>query len=205
MRGFLGLMALVPTAVALNLDTVSRRVLLRSAVIGGATALPVHKALANADATLTAVSTLNAGEDFSALPSGVKIKDIRVGTGAAAKAGDTVSVQFSGRCLNLNGKKFISTQDASVKTLGLAITEPYVFKIGSGSVIPGLEQAVIGMSKGGYRRAVIPASQGYDAAMELGPKPENFQDQRSLESIVKNPNRDASLLFDVQLERVKGA
>jgi hypothetical protein len=59
------------------------------------------------------------------------------------------------------------------------------------------------MSKGGYRRAVIPASLGYDAAMTLGPTPEDFQDVRSLASIVKNPNRDASLLFDVQLERIK--
>ena len=38
----------------------------------------------------------------------------------------------------------------------------------------------------------------------LQPQPDNFQDLRSLESIVKNPNRDASLLMDVQLERIKG-
>jgi FKBP-type peptidyl-prolyl cis-trans isomerase len=151
------------------------------------------------------VSTLNAGDDFTTLEYGVKVKDIRPGeSGPKAKNGNVVSIQLSGRCLNLNGKKFISTQDASVKALGLAITEPFTFTLGSDSVIPGLNQAVAGMSKGGYRRVVIPASQGYDTAMSLLPQPEDFQDRRSLESIVKNPNRDASLLFDVQLERIKG-
>eukprot|EP00966_Prymnesium_polylepis_P153787 3551162-Prymnesium_polylepis.1 len=147
---------------------------------------------------------MNAGEGFVTLASGVKVREIKLGSGQPAQAGDRVAIQFSGRCLNLNGKKFISTQDAAAKTSGLDISEPYVFTIGDRSVIPGLEAAVVGMAKGGYRRAVIPASLGYDAAMSLGPQPENFQDLRSLESIVKNPNRDASLLFDISLERVKG-
>mmetsp|Transcript_33481 Transcript_33481/g.107619 ORF Transcript_33481/g.107619 Transcript_33481/m.107619 type:complete len:199 (-) Transcript_33481:51-647(-) len=180
----------------------SRRLVIRSAAAAAVTVRPLG-AIANSDPTLTAVSTLNAGADYTSLASGVKVNEVRVGTGPAAKIGDTVFVQYSGRCLNLNGKKFISTQDAAAKTSGLAISEPFVFKLGSATVIPGLEAAVLGMSKGGYRRAVIPASLGYDADMSLGPTPESFQDLRSLESIVKNPNRDASLLFDVQLERIK--
>uniref|UniRef100_A0A7S0IPQ2 peptidylprolyl isomerase n=1 Tax=Calcidiscus leptoporus TaxID=127549 RepID=A0A7S0IPQ2_9EUKA len=169
--------------------------------VGVLSTLPA--AVANPDPALTTVSTLNAGPDFTTLASGVKVKEVRVGAGPPVRVGDTVSVQYSGRCLNLNGKKFISTQDASTRTSGLAISEPYVFTVGSGAVIPGLEQAVLGMAKGGYRRVVIPAALGYDAAMRLGPTPDNFQDVRALESIVKNPNRDASLLFDVQLERIK--
>lgn len=83
------------------------------------------------------------------------------------------------------------------------MSEAFVFRVGDGSVIAGLDQAVVGMSKGGYRRIVIPEKLGYDSAMSLKPLPDNFQDLRSLESIVKNTNRDASLLFDVSLERVK--
>ena len=52
------------------------------------------------------------------------------------------------------------------------------------------------------RRVVIPQALGYDVGLTLGPTPGNFQELRSLESIVKNPNRDASLLFDVKLERI---
>ena len=129
---------------------------------------------------------------------------MRVGTGEAAKTGDTVSLQLSGRCLNLNGKRFISTQDAATLATGLAISEPYTFTVGSGSVIPGLDEAVLGMTKGGYRRLVIPAKLGYDEALTLGPIPEDAGERRALESIVKNPNRDASLLFDISMERVRG-
>ena len=44
---------------------------------------------------------------------------------------------------------------------------------------------------------------------DLGPitvwaTPGSFEESRSLQSIVKNPNRDASLLFDVSLDRIKG-
>ena len=155
------------------------------------------------DAQFTNVATQVGGDDFTALPTGVKFKEVRLGTGPQVKQGDTVSVQFSGRCLNLNGKKFISTQDPAALATGLAMSEAFIWKVGDGSVIAGLDQAVVGMSKGGYRRIVIPEKLGYDSAMSLKPLPDNFQDLRSLESIVKNTNRDASLLFDVSLERVK--
>ena len=177
-------------------SSVGRRAVLRSGAAAAAAGVSLP-ALANTDPTLTAVSTQTGGDDFVALPSGVKIKEVRLGSGQAAQKGDTVSVQFSGRCLNLNGKKFISTQDPATLATGLSLSEPFVFTLGKGSVIPGLEAAVEGMAKGGYRRAVIPAGLGYDEAMSLGPQPQSFQDLRSLESIVKNPNRDASLLFDV--------
>lgn len=155
------------------------------------------------DATFTSVATQVGGDDFKTLPTGVKYKEIRIGSGPAVKEGDTVAIQFSGRCLNLNGKKFISTQDPAALSTGLAMSESFVFKVGDGSVIPGLDQAVVGLSKGGYRRIVIPEKLGYDTAMTLRPQPQSFEEVRSLESIVKNPNRDASLLFDVSLERVR--
>jgi len=162
-------------------------------------------AVAYDDATFKSVSTQVGGDDYKAIgENGLKYKEIRPGSGEAARLGDTVSIQFTGRCLNLNGKKFISTQDAAALSTGLAISEPFTFTIGQGSVIPGLEQAVVGMSKDQYRRVVVPQNLGYDVALTLGPTPANFEERRSLESIVKNPNRDASLLFDVKLERIKG-
>jgi len=54
------------------------------------------------------------------------------------------------------------------------------------------------MAKGGYRRGVIPPALGYDQAMTLGPQLVNLQDTRSLASVVQNPNRDATLVFDVR-------
>lgn len=174
--------------------------------MGGLLATSTHGRAATAydDSTFKSVATQVGGDDYTTLDGGLKYKQVRPGTGSKVASGDTVSIQLSGRCLNLNGKKFISTQDPAALAAGLSLSEPFTFTVGSGSAIPGLEQVVIGMSKNEYRRVVIPQALGYDVAMTLQPQPDNFQDLRSLESIVKNPNRDASLLMDVQLERIKG-
>ena len=192
---------------SIHFISVSGLKLPRRAVLTGtaATATAACTATAGAydDSTFKSVSTQVGGNDFLTTERGVKYKDLTNGSGVPAHKGDTVAVQLSGRCLNLNGKKFISTQDAAALVTGLAVSEPYTFTIGAGQVIPGLEDAVLGMSKGSLRRAVIPQNLGYDTAMTLGPTPQSFQDLRSLESIVKNPNRDASLLIDVKVERIK--
>ena len=185
--------------------TISRRGLLAAAV----PVVSVSPALAAADrSTFDSVSTQTpqtsaSDAQFKELPSGLKYKDVTQGTGASVAAGDEVAVQFTGRLLNLNGKKFMSTKDKAAEQGGLP--EPYTFVVGSGAAIPGLEQLVVGMSKGGVRRGVIPPSLGYDSDMKLGPTPDNVQDLQALSSVVKNPNRDASLLMDVKLERLKPA
>jgi len=198
----LGVALVVWHAVECNGAVIGRRAFGGIAATAGWMA---PRATAYDDATFKSVATQVGGDDYISLADGLKYKDIRPGKGSeVAGTGDTVSVQLSGRCLNLNGKKFISTQDPGALVTGLSLSEPFTFTIGAGTVIPGLERAVVGMSKDGYRRIVIPQALGYDVAMTLGPTPQSFQDLRSLESIVKNPNRDASLLMDVSLERVKG-
>jgi FKBP-type peptidyl-prolyl cis-trans isomerase len=193
------LVLLAAAADALRLPVAPSR---RSFIAAAVTAAPAV-VLAQDDATFKSVATQTGGDDFVSLDNGLKYKEVRAGTGDKAVMGDTVSIQFSGRCLNLNGKKFISTQDKSMLSSGLDVSEPFIFTLGGGTVVPGLEQAIVGMQKGGYRRVVIPQALGYDSDMKLGPTPGSFEESRSLQSIVKNPNRDASLLFDVSLERIK--
>ena len=154
------LIALLTTSLGMTISSnhaCGRRAAVRQAAASALTfcALP---ALANSDAGLTSVSTQTplpdgVGADFVALPSGIKVKDVRPGAGPQAKVGDVVSVQLSGRCLNLNGKKFISTQDPATLATGLQLSEPFVFTLGSGAVVPGLDQAVLGMAKGGAPHA----------------------------------------------------
>ena len=204
---FVGATYLVVASAAFSAPCASLKFGRRQLLTTGAAAsgfLSPFASYAYDDATFKSVATQVGGSDYVDAGGGLRYKDIREGSGDKVRDGDTVAIQFSGRCLNLNGKKFISTQDPAVLSTGLQISEPYTFTIGQKKVVPGLERAVLGMSKGGYRRAVIPQSLGYDEALTLGPSPSNFQDLRSLESIVKNPNRDASLLFDIQVERIKG-
>lgn len=51
---------------------------------------------------------------FTNLDSGVKFKDFKTGNGLAVKAGSKISVQCSGRLLNLNGVYFFNTKSDNV-------------------------------------------------------------------------------------------
>lgn len=80
---------------------------------------------------------------------------------------------------------------------------PLLFTVGDGSVLPGLESGIIGMQKGGIRRIIVPADQGYGAFPTLEPQPFTDMERRALDSVVKNPRRDQTVLFDVKVERVR--
>ncbi|KAJ1444385.1 hypothetical protein M885DRAFT_553074 [Pelagophyceae sp. CCMP2097] len=140
---------------------------------------------------------------FTTLPSGVKVKTLRAGAGEPVTATSTVLVECTGRLLNLNGVKFYSTNDlASAKSLGGP--EPLALPLGTGGVVPGLEQGLLGAKKGEIRRIIVPSSLGYDGvAGALLPTPNDTEAQRALDSVVKNPRRDAALLFDVKVVRIK--
>lgn len=86
-------------------------------------------------------------------PTHLAVKDLRTGTGAAAKSGDQVSVQYVG-VLYDNGSKFDSSYDHG---------QPFPFKLGGGQVIPGWDQGVAGMKVGGLRELIIPPNLAYGA------------------------------------------
>ena len=81
------------------------------------------------------------------------IKDEVVGTGAAAAAGDTVTVNYVGALTN--GAVF----DASANHPETA--NGFTFSLGAGQVIKGWDQGIVGMKVGGKRVLVIPASLAY--------------------------------------------
>jgi peptidylprolyl isomerase len=89
-------------------------------------------------------------------PKQLVAQDLIVGSGAAAKAGDQVSVQYVGNTFKEN-KEF----DTSWK--GDKPGKPFDFQLGSGSVIQGWDKGVIGMKVGGRRKLIIPADQAYGA------------------------------------------
>jgi len=87
-------------------------------------------------------------------PKQLVTKDLEEGTGAEAKAGDSVNVQYVG--VNYKtGKEF----DASWSR-----GEPFTFTLGAGEVIPGWDQGVEGMKVGGRRELIIPPELGYGPA-----------------------------------------
>ncbi len=88
-----------------------------------------------------------------AAPTKLITKDLIVGTGPEAKAGDSVTVNYVG-VLYKGGKPF----DASWNR-----HEPFTFTLGEGKVIPGWDQGVVGMKVGGRRELIIPGPLAYGA------------------------------------------
>jgi len=81
---------------------------------------------------------------------GMKVEVLKQGSGDAAKAGDTVSVNYVGTLEN--GTKFDSSIDRGV---------PFSFTLGQNRVIQGWELGVNGMKAGEKRKLTIPYTLAY--------------------------------------------
>ncbi len=85
---------------------------------------------------------------------GLVTKDLIPGTGQAAKAGQTITVNYVG-VLCKTGTEF----DSSWKR-----NQPFTTALTQGSVIPGWVQGIPGMKVGGRRELIIPANLAYGKA-----------------------------------------
>lgn len=82
--------------------------------------------------------------------------DLRAGTGAAAASGNVVTVAYSGWLYDASKPD----QKGLLIDTSLGGT-PFSFTLGSGQVIKGWDQGLVGLKVGGVRRLVIPPSLGY--------------------------------------------
>jgi peptidylprolyl isomerase len=85
-------------------------------------------------------------------PKQLKIKEIEKGSGATAKAGDEVAVQYVGVGYE-SEEEFDSSWSRNA--------EPFPLTLGAGGVIPGWEQGIEGMKVGGRRELIIPPNLAY--------------------------------------------
>jgi peptidylprolyl isomerase len=107
-------------------------------------------------------------------PSGLKYIDEVVGTGQSPRTGQTVTVHYTGTLEN--GTKFESSVDKG---------QPFPFRIGTGTVIPGWDEGVMTMKPGGKRKLIIPPDLAYGAQGRPGIPP------------------NSKLIFEIELLSVK--
>ena len=86
-------------------------------------------------------------------PKQLETRDIKKGTGATAKAGDEVSMNYVGVSYSTK-KQFDASYDRG---------EPFTFTLGQGAVIDGWDEGIVGMKVGGRRELIIPPDKGYGA------------------------------------------
>lgn len=119
------------------------------------------------------------------LKDGLKYVDIKAGAGPAAQKGSKITVNYTG-WLATTCRKFDSSYDSHPDQTGQPQPpQPFTLTLGTGQVIPGWDQGLIGVRAGGIRRLYIPSVLGY-GPQGSGPIPGN-----------------TNLIFDVQIVAVK--
>lgn len=159
---------------------------------------------------LAAAETQQKKLTFQTLESGVRVADILEGTNGGASvivtSNSKVNVHLLGRLLGKQGWIFEDSQAAG--------EDPFRLDLGTGTVIPGLEEGLIGMKPGGRRRIVVPSAVGY-TSRKLEPIPREFSNKQRLYTTVMNSERiererqalgadlAGVVVFDVELLRVR--
>jgi FKBP-type peptidyl-prolyl cis-trans isomerase FkpA len=114
------------------------------------------------DATDEIASPFTLSDAAVTTSSGLIYEDLTVGEGPAAQAGDTVSVTYTGYLTD--GTVFDSNEESG---------QPFEFQLGSGYVIPGWDEGLVGMQTGGNRLLVIPSTLAYGPSGSSGVIPPN--------------------------------
>ncbi|KAL3924460.1 MAG: hypothetical protein SGILL_001032 [Bacillariaceae sp.] len=137
-------------------------------------------------------------EAYKKLDSGVVVADLRPGNGETVREGSRVNLQW---VLRKSNGYFVDSSHVSSDV-------PFIFVVGDGSAIAGIDQGVRGMKVGGTRRILIPPRLAYVQGLEdgkPGPLPQGFgprQQMRRVQEVRKDVPGEYVFL-EVQVTRVR--
>lgn len=147
---------------------------------------------------------------FSKIPGGGQRADLKVGTGTEIGEGSKVSLQWVLRRSNgyyVDGSiKMLSAQSGAVK-VGDNFDEAnnFIFTVGDGQAMSGIDQGVRGMKQGGVRRLVLPVKAAYSLPLDKsgGPVPSDFGPRRQIERELQREDPYNYFYFEVEATRVR--
>ena len=145
------------------------------------------------------------------LKSGVRYIDLKEGSGAGASSGSRVSLQWvlrrsNGYFVTSSFGQVASGPDAGIlKLSGTSVNDPFLFTVGSGTALPGLEEAVLGMKKGGVRRIVVPTRLSYTQPLKSspGPVPDDYGARRQIERELAKMDPENFFVLEVEAVNVR--
>lgn len=140
---------------------------------------------------------------FTELPSGVSYREYREGKGSrVVQKGSTVEVEMSIRCESLT----TGTEPQGVKYFSTKTDTPnnnLIWTVGSGDIVPGLEQGMMGMKRNAIRRIEVPSIQVFAARDNKQlplPSDSNEEGQRRFRNLFKTK---ADLLIEVLVTNIQ--
>lgn len=115
---------------------------------------------------------------FTTLADGTKFAEIKEGAGDAAVDGSRVSLQW---VLRRSNGYFVDSSSVDQGT-------PFVFTLGDGTAVKGVDAAVRGMKTGGIRRVLVPPSSAYVQGVangKPGPLPVGYGPKRQVTRVME--------------------
>jgi len=137
-------------------------------------------------------------EAYKKLPSGVIYADLRPGKGATVREGSKVNMQW---VLRKSNGYFVDSSAVQGDV-------PFIFTVGDGTAIKGVDEGIRGIQEGGVRRILMPPSLAYVDGLEdgkPGPLPAGFgprQQMRRVQTVRKDVPGEYVFL-EVQVTRVR--
>uniref|UniRef100_A0A7S2H1E9 peptidylprolyl isomerase n=1 Tax=Octactis speculum TaxID=3111310 RepID=A0A7S2H1E9_9STRA len=154
---------------------------------------------------------------FEKLSSGLQIKNGNPGKGdKVIEPGDRVVYKWEGYTIGYFGRPFEA--QSGVKGGDFATEQDFErFVVGKGTVVPALEQGVLGMREGAVRQIVFGTDLGYPFIgdpnrgvladpdhSKVGPTPHSFSGMRALNFVLENKGDriDKTMLLTVKVVRI---
>lgn len=147
---------------------------------------------------------------YKRIPGGGRYADLAEGKGTEIGEGSKVSLQWVLRRSNgyyVDGSvKMLSARSGAVAVDSNFDEERnFIFTVGDGQAMPGVDAGVRGMRQGGRRRLVLPVKQAYTLPIDKspGPLPDGYGPRRQIERELQRDDPTNYFYFEVEATRVR--